>query len=300
LEGVVISSAEIKPADLKVKLGFTSGRGRRTFFNVLQRRISGNGVVYYVSPQLEEIGVCHAFSTRCGGISTAPFDSLNLGNPNGCPVQDDVGRIKTNYTRLHEAIKAPDDSPLWVHQVHGNNVEMLNPDEDFDIHRCADAIVSRDARRSVSIRTADCVPILIASADGKTVAAVHAGWKGIIAGVISAAIARMTVDRDQSASDFRAAIGPCIGREAFEVGAEVLAEFTRVFGDAAPVEVRDRGKGRVDLRASARLQLLACGLNGDRIDSTDRCTVDHSDEFFSHRREKGVTGRMAAVIAPAA
>ena len=140
--------------------------------------------------------------------------------------------------------------------------------------------------------------MLLCSGDGRTVAAVHAGWRGIVAGVIPAAVQRMLdIGEETSADEFIAAIGPCIGQDAFEVGPEVLAEFESVFGGEAPIARMPDGKGRVDLRRAARMQLLNSGLRGENVDSTDRCTVTHREEFFSHRREGGITGRMAAVIA---
>jgi YfiH family protein len=264
---------------------------------VLLRQTASNSVVFYASAKLQAIGVRHAFSTRRGGVSPPPFDSLNLGNPSDGELRDDQRRINQNYALLLAAVGFAGSSPLRVHQVHDCAVATVRPGQPFDSDFRADAIVSRDAQRAISVRIADCVPVLLSSDDGQTVAAVHAGWRGIVAGVIPAAVRRM-VDSPASAQSLIAAIGPCIGREAFEVGEDVLSDFARIFGAAAPIERRGAGKGRVDLRVAARLQLLAAGLRSDRIDSTDRCTVTHGEEFFSHRRERGVTGRMAAVIAP--
>ena len=260
---------------------------------MLQRRVNANGVVYYASPLLEAMGVRHAFSTRLGGVSQGPFASLNLGNPNGCAVQDDRRRIATNYALLLEGIGCPGGWPLRVHQVHGNQVAAVNPGQAFDVHQKADALLSRDPGRVISVRTADCAAVLLAGEGGNTVAVVHAGWRGIVAGVIAATIQQM----GGRGSAYVAAIGPCISRDAFDVGQEVLDSFAALFGSEAPIDRGDGTKGKVDLRAAARLQLLACGLKADRIDGTDRCTVKHEDEFFSHRRDRGVTGRMAAVIA---
>jgi polyphenol oxidase len=265
---------------------------------VLQRRIGEKGLVYYASEKLERAGVRHAFSTRIGGISPAPFDSLNLGNPSGSAVQDDYDRIWANYGRLTSSIGCGAGQPLRVHQVHGREVATVDSNQDFDTDCKADAIVSRDSRRVISIRTADCVPVLISSGDGSIVAAVHAGWRGIVAGVIPAAIGRMLDEAEgSSANKFVAAVGPCIGHDAFEVGPEVLAEFERIFGDSAPISRTIGGKGKADLRRAAEMQLISGGLRAENVDSTDRCTVAHREEFFSHRRERGITGRMAAVIA---
>lgn len=260
--------------------------------------MSASGVVYYSSGKLEAIGVRHAFSTRIGGISPAPFDSLNLGNPNGCEQQDDYERIWANYARLTSSIDCGTEPPLRVHQVHGSEVAAVEADREFDTGCKADALVSRDGRRAVSVRVADCVPVLVSSADGAVVAAVHAGWRGIVAGVIPAAILRMLIEEPSVTADsIVAAIGPCIGREAFEVGPEVLQEFARLFGESGPMTRSESGKGHVDLRRAAKMQLVNCGVPEAAIDLTDRCTVTHRDEFFSHRRERGITGRMAAVIA---
>jgi YfiH family protein len=262
---------------------------------VLERRIGKNGVVYYASAKLDAVGVRHAFSTRIGGISPAPFDSLNLGNPSGCGPRDDYDRIWGNYSRLTSSIGCGDEPPLRVHQVHGCEVACVEAGKAFDTGRRADALVSRDGR-VISVRTADCVPVLLCSGDGRIVAAVHAGWRGIVAGIIPAATGQMLKGAG-AADTILAAIGPCISGEAFEVGAEVLEAFIHVFGDAAPIARTPDGKPTVDLRRAARMQLLSSGLRESNIDSTDRCTVTHRDEFFSHRRERGITGRMAAVIA---
>jgi polyphenol oxidase len=262
----------------------------------LQRRIAPNGVVYYASPLLERLGVPHAFSTRLGGISPAPFDSLNLGNPNGCEIQDDYERVWQNYRLLQVAAGcAPDAELCHVHQVHGSAVVAARAGEPFDNSRKADAIVGSDPARVLSVRVADCVPVLLASGDGRTVAAVHAGWRGVIARVVPAALGRM----GEHPEGVVGAIGPCIGADAFEAGPEVLDEFEKAFGSRAPVQRRPDGKGTVDLREAVRLQLLNAGVGAAPIDVSDRCSYRDAGEFFSHRRDNGVTGRMAAIISPA-
>jgi hypothetical protein len=145
---------------------------------------------------------------------------------------------------------------------------------------------------------ADCVPILSARRDGKLVAAVHAGWRGVVGGIVSAAIEEMRrwEHGKMGGSEFSAAIGPCIGPDAFEVGPNVLAEFRRAFGERAPLREAGGGKGFVDLPQAVQMQLLDTGLAADQIDLCDRCTFRDREEFFSHRREDGLTGRMAAVI----
>ncbi len=279
---------------------------------MLHRQSAANGVVFYFSPLLRAAGVPHAFSTRIGGVSQPPFDSLNLGNPNGCDIQDDYDRIWENYRLLQHAAGCAECKPCRVHQVHGNAVARVRSGEVFDTSTKADALVSDDPSQVLSVRVADCVPVLLATRQGDRVAAVHAGWRGVIAGVVPAALRELrALSDDRPPSQFLAAIGPCIGYDAFEVGPEVLAEFGRTFGSDAPCRVvpdketesggpalseRSESKGRVDLRQSIRLQLLEAGVPADQIDLSDRCTWSDRSEFYSHRRDNGVTGRMAAVI----
>lgn len=261
---------------------------------MLLRRIGRDGVVYYASPLLEAAGVPHAFSTRIGGVSPPPFDSMNLGNPSGCATQDPDDHINENYRRLQSVIGCELRRRCWVHQVHGGDVLRVATGEPFENGQRGDALVSDDPERVLAIRVADCVPILVAMSDGRTVAAIHAGWRGVIAGVVGAVLREMTSDRR---TDLIAAIGPCIGIDAFEVGPEVIEAFMNCFGELALVRTRSADRGHVDLREAVRRQLVDAGVSPERIDTTDRCTFRDSDEFFSHRRDNGVTGRMAALIA---
>lgn len=263
---------------------------------MLERITSSNGVVTYVSPLLRNLGIPHAFSTRIGGVSPAPFDSLNLGNPSGCEVRDDSQRIRHNYQLLLTACGCQGRELLAVYQVHGGGVVRVRRGEAHDNDTKADALVSDDPARVLSVRVADCVPVLLSTDDGRTVAAIHAGWRGVVAGVTINALNALPAHGNHVV----AAIGPSIGFEAFEVGPEVLDEFVRVFGLDAPIRRDVDGKGRVDLRECLRQQLTTAGVPDDRIDRTDRCTYEHAGEFFSHRRDRGISGRMAAVIAAAA
>jgi YfiH family protein len=157
-------------------------------------------------------------------------------------------------------------------------------------------MVTDDATRTLSVRVADCVPVLFASSDGRVVAAVHAGWRGVIAGVVPRAIETM---RTLDARSIIAVIGPAISFNAFEVGPEVLDEFQHKFQDPALIRRRADGKGYVDLRSAILRQLQQASVADRWIDTTDRCTFRDAEEFYSHRRDNGVTGRMAAVISPA-
>lgn len=263
--------------------------------------------------QLRAIGVPHAFSTRRGGVSTGIFDSLNFGNPSDLPRErrDPPANIERNLAILLEAAGVEHRTRkeiVQVYQVHGAKAHVVrpgvqtHPDSPDPItgetrDTKADAIVTDDPARVLCVRTADCTPVLLSSGDGRIVGAVHAGWRGVIAGVAAAAIDAM---RSLGARDFRAVIGPCISQSHFEVGPEVVREFVRLFGAASPCRVVEPAnpdsKGFVDLQAALRTQLVSSGI--DSIETIALCTVARPDLFFSHRRDNGHTGRMAAVIAP--
>lgn len=261
---------------------------------------------------LRAIGVAHAFSTRRGGVSTGIFDSLNFGNPSDLPRErrDPPANIAHNLDILLRSAGIcgrEQKEIVQVYQVHGPRVHVVrhgrptHPDSPDPItgesrDTRADAIVTDDPDRVLCVRTADCTPILLASRDGRVVGAVHAGWRGVIAGVTVAAIEEM---RSLGASDIFAVIGPCISQSHFEVGPEVVRDFARVFGADAPCRVVDpadpQSKGFVDLQAALRLQLGGIGIRA--IETIELCTVARPDLFFSHRRDNGHTGRMAAIIA---
>jgi len=266
---------------------------------LLERIESPGGPVYYFSPRLREAGVPHAFSTRRGGVSFAPFDSLNLGNPGG-DIRDERNHIVANYARLFAAAQLSGREHCFLHQVHGSTVVCLKHGRHHNSNDMGDALATCDPSRALSVRTGDCCPILLSTSDGKCVAAVHAGWRGAVAETVIAALKAMLHLRAESgidtrASEILAAIGPCIGRDAFEVGPEVLGEFQRVFKGDAPI-VRGE-QGHADIREAVRISLLRAGVSERNIDTTDVCTHRDRREFFSHRRENGVTGRMAALIA---
>ncbi|MBC7771991.1 MAG: peptidoglycan editing factor PgeF [Pyrinomonadaceae bacterium] len=229
-----------------------------------------------------------------------PFQTQD-GNPRAGI--DPRRNLAINHHRILEAAGLnPYLALCRVHQVHGATVLRLSRGVEHDPHAKADAIVSDDPSRIVSVRVADCVPVLLSSVGGSIVAAVHAGWRGIVAGVVPGTVRYMTTDATHGIApgELVAAIGPCIGMDAFEVGPEVVIEFRKVFGESVAASFIRPGKldrHHIDLRAAVRRQLLEAGLLETNIDSTDRCTHRDAEEFFSHRRENGLTGRMAAFIA---
>lgn len=252
--------------------------------------------------------VPHAFTTRRGGVSAAPFDSLNFGNPGELPAgvaRDPRANIEANFALVCGALGVERRRIVQVHQVHERAVLThragdAGPAIDWGSVR-ADAIVTDDPGVVAAVRVADCAPILIASADGRVVAAIHAGWRGVVAGVVGTALeALLALGARQP---LHAAIGPCIGPASFEVGPEVVRAFHEAFGADAPVRAHPDaqaaadGKALVDLNAAIERQLRAAGV--ESIADLGRCTASEPAEFFSHRRDRGVTGRMIGVIGPA-
>ena len=215
-------------------------------------------------------------TTRCGGVGRPPFDSFNLGEACG----DDSADVETNRARLARLLPA---SPHWLRQVHGSRVIHL---DDWIENVEADAAWTDRPGQVACVLIADCLPILVADREkAGCVAAIHAGWRGLAAGVISNTIAELPVDPGR----LQAWIGPRICREHYQVGEAVRQAFD---GHAAAFESAGHGRWLADLPRIASHQLLDAGVG--RVDDSGACTAEGS-RFFSHRRDKR-TGRMAGAI----
>lgn len=257
-----------------------------------------NGVVTLRSPLLDGVGVVHAFSTRRGGVSQPPFDSLNLGGM-AKGEGDANAHVAANFRRLREAIAAPSTTRrVVVKQVHGAAVwrPPAEPVKPADAPE-ADAIISHDARHLLTIRTADCVAVLLSTSDARWVGAAHAGWRGLVAGILPRMVAALAEASGAQASSLVAAVGPSIGVSRYEVGTDVANAFHEA-GLVAAVRLAFGPKPHVDLRSAAVLQLSDAGVKPTQIDTTDRCTFDDAASFFSYRRDGAAAGRMAACIVP--
>jgi polyphenol oxidase len=225
-----------------------------------------------------------ALSTqRGGGASAPPFESLNLG----AHVGDSAKAVADNRLRLRALARLPAE-PVWLSQQHG--VEVLDLDGPQDAPRAADASFSRCAGRVCAILTADCLPVLLASESGDGVAAAHAGWRGLAAGVIEAAVRGLALPP----SSLLAWLGPGIGRGHFEIGTEVREALLRADPEAEDAFLPNAG-GRymADLAALARRRLERLGVV--RIYGGDACTYASPERYFSYRRD-GRTGRQATLI----
>ena len=244
-------------------------------------------------------GVRHAFSSREGGVSPAPFASLNLA----FGVGDDVARVVENRRRFAARAGFEDAAFAEVQQVHGRDVVRVTAGE----HRHgvlarvqADAIWTEDPGVAVAIRTADCAPILLAALDGRdrvgAVAAVHAGWRSACARIVERTVG-MLCARGFRLGAMRAAVGPAIGPNAFEVGPEVIAAARRSLdGERPPCHAGTSARPRLNLPELVRRQLIRAGLQTGQVEVLDLCTHTESEKFYSHRRDRGQTGRHLSAI----
>lgn len=224
-------------------------------------------------------GVHALVTTRAGGASVGPWEGLNLGTHVG----DDPAHVALNRAWLRAHLPT---EPLWLNQVHGTDCVLA----ESVLEACtADASVSFAAARVCAVLTADCLPVLFCSLDGKAVGAAHAGWRGLLAGVLENTVRQM----QSPPAEILAWLGPAIGPQAFEVGAEVRAAF--VANDpAAAAAFSVRGdKWLADIYLLARQRLQAVGVNS--IHGGGMCTVSDEQRFYSYRRD-GATGRMASLI----
>ena len=233
-------------------------------------------------------------TTRAGGVSAPPYDSFNLGDHVG----DDPAAVAANRARLASAVGLPADHVVWMNQVHSAHVEFVDSPRDQSLD-ATDALVTRTPRLALAVVTADCVPVLIACTETGVVCAVHAGWRGIVAGVVPHAIGAMRAAHGVRPGGMVAAIGPCIGRDVYEVGPDVAAEFAKVVGDAFVLPAGGgRAKEHIDCFGAVRSQLVACGIPAESVDGEELCTVATPREFFSYRRDGARSGRMASVVVP--
>ena len=225
------------------------------------------------------------FTTRQGGVSSGKFKSLNLG----LHVGDDSLAVQENRRRLGAHLPA---NPLWLNQVHGTDVFVIDRAAEDVTPPRADAVATAQVNRTCAVLVADCLPILFCDETGTCVAAAHAGWRGLAAGVIERTVAAMPV----LPRDLMAWLGPAIGPGEFEVGQDVVNAFcgADVNANLAFTAIAQReGKFLADIYALARQRLARAGVL--RIYGGGPCTVTSADQFFSYRRD-GQTGRMAAVI----
>jgi YfiH family protein len=252
-----------------------------------ERRSLGRGGFALVATALERAGFLVAFTGRAGGLSAGPFDSLNLSQAVG----DDPANVRANRGRVVDglALGAPFALP---EQVHGSGVARVDAsgagagfDDATGRVPGADALVSDARGVPVAVLTADCLPVAMASPASGAIAVVHAGWRGLAAGILAEAAAAFD---DRTA--VLAAIGPAVGPDHYEVGGDVVERVAAGIGVDA-VTVRREGRQRLDLAGTAERALRSIGIS--HVDVARICTACEQERFYSHRRDHGRTGRQA-------
>ncbi len=237
--------------------------------------------------------VLHAVFTRRGGVSPAPWESLNVGGGIG----DDPERVRENRYRSFAALGRTRESIFDVWQVHSAEAVIAEsprpPDEPY---RKADIILTDRPEVTLFMRFADCVPILLHDPRRGVIALVHAGWLGTVRGAARAAVQAMQAHYGSHPADILAAIGPSIGRDHYEVGADVVQQVRASFGKHADnLLFPQQNRIHFDLWAANTLLLEQAGVG--KIELAGLCTACHLEDWFSHRAEKGRAGRFGVLMA---
>jgi YfiH family protein len=261
---------------------------------MLERRIHGD-IAVLVSKRLESDGFLFAFTERTGGVSTGPFASLNLGLRTG----EEPAAALANRRQLCEVLGIP--SFACVRQVHGARIARVGPkragagfEDPADAVADADAMITSSRGIAMAVLTADCVPIAIADPATGRFAVVHAGWRGIAAGMLTAAVAAVRGANLHAAvrgGELHSAVGPAVGVDHYEVGEDVAFAVSAASPDGA-VTKKTGGRLLLDLPGTAVRILKAAGVS--KIDRAEECTACLPERFYSYRRD-GETGRQALV-----
>ena len=258
------------------------------------------GVPFFSCGDPAWAGAAHGFSTRLGGVSPAPWDSLNLGAGRG----DDPSNVAENFGRFCAAVGADPAALVKNHQVHGDRIRYATWS-----NRCAcladpgtaeaDGLITDRPEVCLAVFTADCIPVLLYDPVRRAIAAVHAGWRGTALGIAARAVERMAGSFGSRPEDILAAVGPGISQCCFETHRDVPDGLRAGLGDDAAPFIRPLPGGEkflVDLKGANRRWLLRAGLSPDHIAVCAACTACRPDLFWSHRRLGGRRGSMAAVI----
>ncbi|MBE6990355.1 MAG: peptidoglycan editing factor PgeF [Ruminococcaceae bacterium] len=254
-----------------------------------------NGLVWLTSDVLS--GIRHGFSTRRGGVSPAPWDSLNLGVSRG----DDISNVRENYRRFCVAVGTDPARCVLSRQVHEDNVRLVT---DADVgkglwrerdYASADALICSTPGLPLVVFSADCNVILLHDPVRRAIGAAHAGWKGTALGIVKKTVEAMESQFGCDPSDLRAAIGPAIGTCCFETDDDVPTALRAALGEGAKPYMNWNGhKWHIDLKAVNTLWLRCAGV--ERIDVCELCTACRQDLFWSHRKVGNARGTQAAMI----
>ena len=257
------------------------------------RRCQDHSLVYYQFENLSsQEHVCHAVFTRLGGTSLPPYDTLNLGRSVG----DTEQAVHENYARICRELGISIASLVTGYQVHSDVVAVVGPNERGNILPTTDALVTDSAAIGLTLRFADCVPVLFYDPCRRVIGIAHAGWKGTVDKICNKVIATFETVFGSRPADIIAGIGPAIGPCCYQVGEDVVRRVEEAFPYAGDLLLPQAdGSVHFDLWAANRRQLEDVGIT--TIEEARMCTSCRHDEFFSHRANHGKTGRFGAFIA---
>lgn len=255
--------------------------------------LSGPG--HHLSPLLHQAGFRHAFFTRLGGASQGPFESLSFSTAVG----DDPCHVNENLRRAGAVLGVDAERVLYLSQVHGREARFYRSLEQRSelITLEGDAIGGSEPSTAYGVRSADCVPVLVADVGSGAVMAIHAGWRGVVVGAVEAGVACLRQNLGNE-GQLLAAIGPHISVAAFEVSDDVAAELEAVCPVPGAVVAARTAKPHVNLRFIVTQKLLALGLTEASIDQIGGCTVLDAQHYFSFRRDGKRSGRHLSAIVP--
>lgn len=264
------------------------------------KSVTANGLLFLQFPHLTEFeGLIHAVTTRRGGISAGPFASLNLGLNTG----DVFHVVRQNRRKVLSTLGWKPEALLSPVQIHGNRVVTVTQalgtgsigDTDLGLGGC-DGLLTREKGLVLMIKVADCFPVFLYDPVAEAIGLIHAGWRGIANGIITRAIEAMAVSFRCKPVHIAAGIGPGIGSCCFVVGEDVRVAFEKHNQSNAFPQTNGDERFYCDLKKIIFAELLSCGLREERIRAADACTCCDEALFYSHRRDNGKTGRMAALI----
>lgn len=255
------------------------------------KRARLNGIVLYRFEDLNGADdLVHAILTRIGGVSRGPYATLNLGHTVG----DDLAAVEENHRRALEPLGLDPGQVVSPWQVHGAAVDVVGPEQRGTVRPETDALVTDVPRVPLMMRFGDCTPVVLFDPTRQAIGLAHAGWRGIVAGVVGASIHTMAHRFGCIPGDIWAGIGPTIGPCCYEVGTDVAGEIASACPPWPEVVRSVNGQVYANLPAAVEAQLRAAGV--ERIEHANLCTSCRVDEFFSHRAEDGKTGRFGVVI----
>lgn len=255
--------------------------------------VQQNGLEYFQFQSLLNFPLIHGIFTRKGGVSPEPWNSLNLGGT----VNDPKINIIENRRRVFEVIARPVESSLDVWQVHGRDILFSTTPRPLDAsHEKFDGIITNNHTITLLMRFADCVPVMLYDPENNAIGLVHAGWQGTGKRICESAVDSMKEHFNTSPEKLIACIGPSIGPDHYEVGHEVIQTLSAAIGKEFDACYRkEMGSYYVDLWKANQMVLMQSGVSG--IEISGLCTACDLSRWFSHRAEKGKTGRFGAVIA---